>query len=64
MKIPITEVILETTDTIIELTDKDFYSRYYKCYMRIKDGLVLFFGIEVSPPKDLCFESLVSKWPW
>lgn len=30
MKIPLVEPIIETIDEIIELTDKDFYSRHYK----------------------------------
>ena len=64
MKIPLTEAILETTDKIIELTVKDFYSKYHKCYMRIKDGLVLVFGIEVClppPTKHTSFEIFVNK---
>lgn len=51
MKIPLVEAILETTDKKTELTDKDFYGKYHKCYIRIKDGLILFIGTEVSPKR-------------
>lgn len=51
MKIPLIKPTVETIDEIIELIDNDFYSRYYKWYIRIKDRLVLLFGTEVSPQK-------------